>query len=121
MQTELNQRHGDYLRKIHYSALSLLEIINDILDFSKIESGMIELEAIPFSLDEVLENLIGIVGIKAEENGVELLIDTGNEVPRALIGDALRLRQILVNLVDNAVKFTESGEVVVAVRVAEKH
>jgi CheY-like chemotaxis protein/HPt (histidine-containing phosphotransfer) domain-containing protein len=111
--TELEPRQRDYIEKVYSSAQALLGIINDILDFSKIEAGKLDMEAIPFRLDEVLDNLGNLAAIKAQEKGLELLFDTRPDVPRALIGDPLRLGQILVNLTGNAVKFTEKGEIVI--------
>ncbi len=111
--TELQPRQRDYIEKVYGSAQSLLGIINDILDFSKIEAGKLEIEAIPFRLDEVLDNLGNLIAMKAQEKGLELLFDTHPDVPRALTGDPLRLGQILLNLAGNAVKFTETGEIVV--------
>ncbi|MBF0127957.1 MAG: response regulator, partial [Magnetococcales bacterium] len=98
---------------------SLLGIINDILDISKIEAGKLTMEAIEFRLEDVFDNLANLVGMKAEDKGLELHFDIGPDVPMALIGDPLRLGQILVNLGNNAVKFTEKGDVVVKVRQEE--
>ena len=120
LQTELTPKQEDYLKKIQRSAHSLLGIINDILDFSKIEAGKLRMEATDFSLDEVLDNVSTVVSVKAQEKELELLVDTAPDVPIALLGDPLRLGQILINLCNNAVKFTEKGEVVVSVRSAEK-
>jgi PAS domain S-box-containing protein len=111
--TELQPRQKDYIEKVYTSAQSLLGIINDILDFSKIEAGKLEIESIPFRMDEVLDNLGNLIAIKAQEKGLELLFDTHPDVPKALLGDPLRLGQILLNLAGNAVKFTEKGEIVV--------
>jgi two-component system sensor histidine kinase/response regulator len=111
--TEMQPRQQDYIEKVYGSAQSLLGIINDILDFSKIEAGKLEMEHIPFRLDEVLNNLGNLIAVKAQEKGLELLFDTHPDVPSALIGDPLRLGQILLNLCGNAVKFTEEGEIVV--------
>jgi PAS domain S-box-containing protein len=111
--TEMQPRQRDYIEKVYDSAQSLLGIINDILDFSKIEAGKLEMERIPFRLDEVLNNLGNLIAIKAQEKGLEFLFDTDPDVPHALIGDPLRLGQILLNLTGNAVKFTEEGEIVV--------
>jgi PAS domain S-box-containing protein len=111
--TEMQPRQRDYIEKVYGSAQSLLGIINDILDFSKIEAGKLEMEHIPFRLDEVLNNLGNLIAIKAQKKGLELLFDTHPDVPHALIGDPLRLGQILLNLAGNAVKFTEEGEIVV--------
>ncbi|RJP19942.1 MAG: hybrid sensor histidine kinase/response regulator, partial [Candidatus Omnitrophota bacterium] len=115
-QTDLTPRQRDYIEKIHLSSQSLLGIINCILDYSKIEAGMLKLESIDFYLSDVLNNLSGMVGLKAEEKGLELLFDVSPDVPEILIGDPLRLGQILINLTSNSVKFTEQGEIVVMVR-----
>ena len=111
--TDLPPRQRDYIEKAHRSAQSLLGIINDILDFSKIEAGKLEMEEIPFQLDAVLENLGHITARKAQEKGIELLFDTLPNVPRTLVGDPLRLGQVLLNLVSNAIKFTDRGEIVI--------
>ncbi|MDM8553634.1 response regulator [Desulfococcaceae bacterium HSG7] len=116
LQTELTVRQRDYVRKIRSSAHILLNIINDILDFSKIEAGKLEMESKDFCLDDVLNNLSDLMGGKAAEKGIELLFATEPNVPRALIGDALRLGQILINLTNNAVKFTETGEIVISTK-----
>ena len=107
----------NYLTKIDSAAQSLLSIINDILDYSKIEAGKMELEQITFSLDEVLNNLNDIVRERAEQKGIEVAISVANETPRYLTSDPLRLGQILINLVNNAIKFTEKGKVTVSVKV----
>ncbi|MCU0594119.1 MAG: response regulator [Desulfobacterota bacterium] len=120
LQTELTPKQEDYLRKIQRSAHSLLGIINDILDFSKIEAGKMELESVDFSLDEVLDNVSTMMGVKVHEKELEFLLDTSREVPLALVGDPLRVGQILINLCNNAVKFTEQGEIVVSTRVKQK-
>ncbi|NES04107.1 MAG: response regulator, partial [Okeania sp. SIO2F4] len=114
-QTPLQPNQQDYLNKIKSSAQSLLEIINDILDFSKIEAGKLELEYIPFELDDILNSINNILGLKAVEKGIELIFKVGDDVPRYLIGDSLRLTQVLMNLASNAVKFTETGFVTIAV------
>ncbi|MGE0084591.1 MAG: response regulator [Desulfococcaceae bacterium] len=113
LKTDLNSRQQDYLGKIHTSAHSLLGIINDILDFSKIESGRLELEHSPFSLRTVMDSLSDMFSGKVAEKGIELAIFIANDVPCDLMGDSLRLSQILINLTNNAVKFTDRGEVVV--------
>jgi PAS domain S-box-containing protein len=118
LQTELTKKQLDYITKVHQSALSLLGIINDILDFSKIEAGKLDIEAVEFELDDVLEKLSSLAALKAEERGLELLFTRGPGVPDALVGDPLRLGQILINLTNNAMKFTEKGEVVVAIELA---
>jgi PAS domain S-box-containing protein len=120
LQTELDAKQHNYIDKVHRSAEALLGIINDILDFSKIEAGKLDMEVIDFRLEDVMDNLANLVGLKAEEKGVELMFDIHADVPTALIGDPLRLGQILVNLGNNAVKFTEhGGEIVVTVTAAE--
>ena len=116
LQTELNARQRNYLTKVGNAAQGLLEIINDILDFSKIEAGMMRIEHIPFSLDSRLQHLADLCTLKARERGLELLFDIAPDVPDKLIGDPLRLGQILLNLVGNGIKFTEQGEVTVRVR-----
>ena len=116
LKTDLNGKQQNYVEKVHSSAKSLLRIINDILDFSKIEAGKLEMEYIPFNLDAVMENMGNILAANAQEKGLELLFDTAPDVPRGLVGDPLRLGQILLNLTNNAVKFTESGEIVIMTR-----
>ena len=120
LQTDLTPKQRDYIQKVHYSAESLLGIINDILDFSKIEAGKLEIEKIHFDLHEVLHNLSSIIGTKAAEKGIELIIDVEPQLINFLEGDPLRLGQVLVNLANNAVKFTESGSVTIEVRHREK-
>jgi signal transduction histidine kinase/DNA-binding response OmpR family regulator len=118
--TELTTKQQSYLSKIDNAAQSLLSIINSILDFSKIEAGKLELEFTAFSLYEVLNNLSDIVGLKAEEKGIRLVFSIAPETLCQLYGDSLRLSQILINLVNNAVKFTEQGEIIVAVMLEEQ-
>ncbi|MGE4555725.1 MAG: response regulator [Desulfovibrionaceae bacterium] len=118
LQTELNPKQRDYLEKIQSSAHTLLGVINDVLDFSKIEADRMELEHIPFNLEDVLAGSTGLMALKAEEKGIELLIAVDPRTPMALVGDPLRLGQILTNLLSNAVKFTEKGEVAMSVRPA---
>ena len=98
------------------AAQALLGIINDILDFSKIEAGKLEVENVEFRLDKVLDDLSSVVSQKAHDKDLEFLIAAPNDLPPSLIGDPLRLGQILINLVNNSVKFTERGEVVVRSR-----
>ncbi len=120
LQTELDIKQRNYVSKVHRSAESLLGIINDILDFSKIEAGKLDMEQAPFRLEDVMDNLANLVGLKAEEKGVELMFDLPSGLPTALIGDSLRLGQVLTNLGNNAVKFTEaSDEIVVGVKALE--
>ncbi|MGY0829711.1 response regulator [Azospirillum argentinense] len=118
-QTDLSSRQRDYAQKIRVSAQSLLGILNDILDFSKVEAGKLELERVEFRLDDLLQNLAVIVGAAAQDKDIEVLFSVGPEVPLDLVGDPLRLQQVLINLAGNAIKFTEAGEVVVSVRAVE--
>jgi len=115
LRTELSPKQRGYLNKISNAAESLLAIINDILDFSKIEAGRLELEHAPFGLDEVMDNVADVVGMKADQKGLELVFSIAPDTPRRLVGDSLRLSQVLINLANNAVKFTQRGEIVVAV------
>ncbi|TCT20196.1 response regulator [Thiobaca trueperi] len=120
LQTDLDHRQRNYIDKVHRSAEALLGILNDILDFSKIEAGKLAIESVDFRLEDVMDNLASLVGLKAEEKGIELMFDLQPAVPTALIGDPLRLGQILINLGNNAVKFTDpGGEIVVSVTVDE--
>ncbi len=116
--TDLTRKQHDYLTKIHAASDTLLTTINDILDFSKIEAGKLTIEEIPFWLDDVLSRLSSLVAVKAEEKGLELLFNVDETVPTELVGDPLHLGQILLNLTSNAIKFTDSGQIVVAVEVA---
>ena len=113
--TELDPAQRGYLNNIQVASDTLLGVINDVLDLSKIEAGKLELESVPFSLDEVIDNLIKIHGLRAEQKGLELFVSIEPDTPRTLVGDPLRLGQVLSNLVNNALKFTERGEVVVRV------
>ncbi len=115
LKTDLNPKQRDYLVKVRSAAGALLGIINDILDFSKIEAGKLDIENAGFRLEDALESLTTVVGQKAQEKGLEFLISAHSDIPPSLIGDPLRLGQILINLVNNAVKFTERGEVIVSV------
>ena len=115
LDTELTGEQREHLGLVRLSAESLLSIINDILDFSKIEAGKFELEAIPFDLRESLGETMKALSFRAHQKGLELVHDVKPEVPEALIGDPGRIRQILINLVGNAIKFTEKGEIVVTV------
>jgi signal transduction histidine kinase/CheY-like chemotaxis protein len=110
LRTDLNPKQQDYVGKIHRAALSLLGIINDILDFSKIEAGKLEVEQVAFDLDEVLCNVASVTSQRAADKRLEYLFHVPYSVPRHLVGDPLRLGQVLINLVNNAVKFTPSGE-----------
>src|SRR6185369_15656450 len=110
-QTELTITQRNYVEKAEGAAKSLLKIINDILDFSKIEAGRLQMESIPFLLSEVLGKLTDIAPVTIGSKNVELIVCTASEIPDFLVGDPLRLGQILINLVSNAIKFTEKGEV----------
>ncbi|MEN8177659.1 MAG: PAS domain S-box protein [Pseudomonadota bacterium] len=120
LQTELTSKQRNHIEKVNRSAKSLQGIIGDVLDFSRIEAGKLDMEVANFLLDEVLDNLVNLVGFKAMEKGIELMLHVEPDTPTALIGDPLRLGQILVNLGNNAVKFTEAGEIVVSVAVKEE-
>ena len=119
LKTELTPRQRDYIEKVQSSGRHLLGIINDILDFSKVEAGKMEVEAAEFELDQLLANLADLVTEKSSAKGLELVFDVAPDVPRRLLGDSLRLGQILINYANNAVKYTERGEIVVAVRLRE--
>jgi len=120
LRTELAIRQREYATKIHSSGQHLLGIINDILDFSKIEAGKLSLESIDFNLDKMLDNVANLIQQRAGEKGLELMFDVPSEIPRMLVGDPLRLGQVLINFCTNAVKFTEQGEVRVMVRTVEE-
>jgi len=115
LRTPLDERQRDYLGKIDEAGKSLLRIINDILDFSKIEAGKLELERAPFELDRLLEQVTQVVGPLVDGKSVEMVVQHDDAVPNMLHGDALRLKQVLINLASNAAKFTERGEVTVGV------
>ena len=115
LETKLKPVQREYLEKVFLSASSLLGIINDILDFSKIESGKLDIEKTTFSLDSVLRGVAAVISMRAEEKNLELLIDQQASLPPSLVGDALRLGQVLNNLANNAVKFTEAGEVCIRI------
>jgi len=119
--TELTPKQQDYLKKIQTSANSLLGIINDILDFSKIEAGKLDMEAVEFDLAATLDNVANVISVKAQEKeNLEVLFYLDSRVPHYLVGDPLRLNQILVNLGNNAVKFTEQGEIVLTTKIIER-
>jgi len=118
LQTDLKPKQKDYLVKIRTAADSLLGIINGILDFSRIEAGRMEMEAKEFFLEDVLSTTTTLIVARAAEHQLEFLLEVSPEVPASLVGDSLRLGQVLVNLCGNAVKFTEAGEVVLTVELA---
>ena len=120
LQTALDKKQRNYIVKVHRSAENLLGIINDILDFSKIEAGKLSMEHIDFNLDDVMDNLGNLIGLKAEDKGIELLFNLAPNLPTALIGDPLRLGQVLVNLGNNAVKFTDKGEIIIGADLVEQ-
>jgi len=120
LKTELLPRQRDYMRKIMDSGQHLLGIINDILDVSKIEAGKLAIEHIAFDLEKVLGNVSNLIGEKVAAKGLELIFDVDRNVPNNLVGDPLRLSQVLINYANNAVKFTDHGEVDVVVRVREQ-
>jgi PAS domain S-box-containing protein len=117
LETDLTQEQREYLETVKMSGDSLLTVINDILDFSKIEAGKIDLEALDFDLRDSLESTLKTLAVRADEKGLELLCEVAPEVPEVVRGDSSRLRQIVVNLVGNAIKFTDSGEIAVKVQV----
>jgi|GEM_PF-12756 len=120
LKTELTPKQNNYLRKIESSSKSLLGIINDILDFSKIEAGKLDMEEIEFDLAEVLEDLSNLITLKAQEKSLEVLFSVDKNVPYVLIGDPLRLGQVMTNLANNAVKFTDYGEIIISIKLVEE-
>ena len=119
-QTDLSIKQQSYLRKIDLSTQSLLRIINDVLDFSKIEAGKLDFEKAPFNLSEIIDKLAVTKLVKAQEQGVEVVYDIASDVPLRLIGDSVRLGQVLINLCDNAAKFTEQGEIVIGIKLVSR-
>ncbi|RFC39199.1 MAG: PAS domain S-box-containing protein [Candidatus Nitrotoga sp. LAW] len=119
LDTELSPEQREYLNLVKASADSLLHIVNDILDFSKIESGKMEIEKVEFSLERMLRDTIKPLAIRAHQKNLELILNIATDVPDRVFGDPGRLRQVIVNLVNNAIKFTEFGEVEVSVRLAD--
>ncbi len=113
LDTYLTEDQRDYLSTVKQSAAALLNVINDVLDFSKIEAGRMDLEAMAFSLEELLGETMKCLALRAHEKNLELLYDLADDIPPLLLGDPLRLRQILTNLVSNAIKFTERGKITV--------
>lgn len=121
LKTGLTAKQRDYLNKIATSARTLLSIINDILDYSKIEAGKLDVESIDFTLNDVFDNLTDMFSSRITEKGIELILSIAPDVPRSLIGDPLRLGQVLINLTHNAIKFTEKGEVIVKASLIKKN
>jgi signal transduction histidine kinase/CheY-like chemotaxis protein len=120
LKTPLDPVQRDYVTKIHTAGTSLLGVINDILDFSKIEAGKLDLEATEFSIDDVISSVVTLTAEKANDKGLELLADVARSIPERLRGDPLRLGQVLTNLVNNAVKFTERGEIRLKIELLER-
>ncbi|MBF0398919.1 MAG: response regulator, partial [Desulfobacterales bacterium] len=116
LSTDLTPKQRDYLTKIQLSGQMLLEIINSILDLSKIEAGGLILESAPFHLDEVIDNIRTMISMKAEEKGLEVIVSISPDVPLFLIGDPLRIAQVLLNLANNAVKFTDKGAIFISIK-----
>jgi len=120
LRTDLTPRQRNYIHKIQGAGRHLLNIINDILDIAKIEAGKMTVEHIEFDLEKVLETVTGLIAEKTTDKGLEFVIDVDPRVPARLVGDPLRLGQVLINLSNNAVKFTEHGEVAIAIRVQDE-
>ena len=120
LKSGLSPRQHDYVSKIQQAGQHLLGVINDILDFSKIEAGKLAVENQPFVLDRLLESVADVVGYKAGAKGLELVCDVASDVPPNLVGDSLRLGQILINYANNAIKFTEKGEISIVVHMVEE-
>jgi len=120
LRTDLSPQQREYLRKIQMSGQHLLHIINDILDLSKIEAGKLQFENTEFELEAALAGVVNLVAEKASEKRLELVLDVASDVPVNLVGDALRVRQVLINYANNAVKFTERGQIKIQVRLRER-
>lgn len=120
LKTDLNPRQRDYVLKIQQAGKHLLGIINDILDFSKIEAGKLTIEEVSFDIDEMMSNISSMISQKCSEKNLELIFKLPSELPHKLIGDPLRLSQILINYGNNAIKFTEKGEVIISADILEQ-
>jgi PAS domain S-box-containing protein len=120
LKTPLNAKQRDYVSKVHNAGTSLLAVINDILDFSKIEAGKLDIETTEFKLDEVIGSVTTLTAQKAHDKGLEFLAHVAPEIPEHLLGDPLRLGQVLTNFVNNAVKFTEQGEIRLNIELVER-
>src|SRR6185503_19104705 len=120
LKTSLSPKQRDYVSKVHNSGTSLLAIINDILDFSKIEAGRLDIETTDFRLDDVISSVTTLTAQKAHDKGLEFLAHVSPAIPEHLLGDSLRLGQILTNFVNNAVKFTEHGEIRLNIELVER-
>ncbi len=119
LMTTMTSHQREYVKKIQLSGQHLLRIINDILDISKIEAGKLSIEQADFELETTLAGVVGVIGEKAGEKGLELILDIASDVPVNVIGDSLRLGQVLINYANNAIKFTEHGEIDIVVRARE--
>lgn len=117
LRTSLDTQQKDYLNNVLNFSQSLLGLLNDILDFSKIEAGKLEIESTEFLLEKVLNNVAHIVGVKASEKDLDIIYDYARDLPNALVGDSLRLGQVLINLISNAIKFTEHGEITIKINI----
>ncbi len=120
LQTDLTPKQRNYLEKVEGAAKNLLGIINDILDFSKIEAGKLAFEQVDFYVEDVMANIADLSVMRAQDKGLELLFDVAPDVPQALVGDPLRFGQVMINLTNNAIKFTQQGEIVVTIHVQER-
>jgi signal transduction histidine kinase/CheY-like chemotaxis protein len=120
LKTELTARQRDYIAKVQTSGQHLLGVVNDILDFSKVEAGKLDLENIDFELERLLDNTGNLISEKSHAKGLELVFEVAPDVPPNLVGDSLRLGQILLNYANNAIKFTEKGEIIISVRASEQ-
>ncbi|MBC7405074.1 MAG: PAS domain S-box protein, partial [Cytophaga sp.] len=120
LKTDMTMRQRDYIVKVQNAGQHLLGIINDILDFSKVEAGKLTIENIDFGMDKVLDNVANLIGEKCNTKGLELVFDIAPDVPHTLVGDSLRVGQILINYANNAVKYTTEGEVVISARISER-
>jgi two-component system sensor histidine kinase/response regulator len=120
LKTDLSERQRDYIQKVQSSGQHLLGIINDILDFSKVEAGKLDLENTDFEIEKLLDNTSSLISEKCHAKGLELVFEVAPDVPQNLMGDSLRLGQILLNYANNAVKFTEKGDIVISVRASER-
>ena len=120
LDTDLDAEQRHYLRTVKSSAEALLTIVNDILDFSKIEAGKMEFEALAFSIQDVVLEAVRVLAVSAHKKGLELIADVSPDVPPRIVGDPTRLRQVIINLIGNAIKFTELGEVVIGVEVDQQ-
>ena len=120
LDTDLTSEQKEYLDAVMFSAESLLTVINDILDFSKIEAGRMEMENHPFDVRECLDSSLKMLAVRAKEKGLELLCDVDSQIPAVMMGDPTRLRQVILNLAGNAIKFTSQGEVLLAAQIEQR-